>query len=74
MKKPKRKLTADQRRARRERKQNFMTIFLNGKQKQVPRPQRIEGLSPEEFISRNAGPIELHQQELWEFMDRDEET
>jgi hypothetical protein len=67
-KKPKRKLTAAEKRARRERKKNFMTIFINGKQKRVPRPQLIEGLPVDEFIDRNADPIWLHQNEMWEFM------
>jgi hypothetical protein len=71
---PKRKLTAAARRARREHKRKFMTIFINGKQKRVPRPQLIEGLPVEEFIARNAGLIWLHQNELWEFMTPDDET
>ena len=56
MAKPKRKLTAAEKRARRERNKKLMTIFINGKQKQVPRPLSIDGLSVEEFIARNAGP------------------
>ena len=71
---PKRKRTAAEKRARRERKQKYMTIFMNGKQKQVPRPQLIEGLPVEEFIARNADPIWLHRNELWEYMISDEET
>ena len=63
--KPKRKRTAAERRARRERKRKFMIIFINGKQKRVPRPQLIEGLPVDEFIARNADPIWLHQNELW---------
>jgi hypothetical protein len=69
---PKRKLTAAERRARRERKKNFMTIFVNGKQKRVRRPQLIEGLPVDEFIARNADPIWLHQNEMWELMTSDE--
>jgi hypothetical protein len=42
-----------------------MMIFLNGKQKWVPRPQLIDGLPVDEFIARNADPIWLHQQGLW---------
>ena len=64
----KRKRTAAEKRARRERKKKFMTIFINGKQKRVLRPPLIDGLSVEEFIARNADPIWLHQNELWEFM------
>ena len=62
--KPKCKRTAAEKRARRERKRKFMTIFINGRQKRVPRPQLIEGLPVEEFIARNADPIWLHENEL----------
>jgi hypothetical protein len=64
----KRKRTAAEKRARRERKRKHMTIFINGKQKRVPRPELIEGLPVDEFIARNADPIWLHQNELWELM------
>jgi hypothetical protein len=75
LKKPKRKRTPAEKRARRERKKNFMTIFINGKQKSVPRPQLIDGLDVDEFIARNADPIWLHQNELWEYMTPgDDET
>ena len=73
MAKPKRKLTAAERRARRERKRKYMTIFINGKQKRVPRPPEIDGLPAEEFIARNADPIWLHQNEMWELMAPDDE-
>ena len=73
MPKPKRKLTAAEKRARKERKTNFMIIFINGKQKRVRRPQLIEGLPADEFIARNADPIWLHQNEMWEFMPPDGE-
>lgn len=68
MAKPKRKLTAEEKRIRRERKREFMTIFINGKQKRVRRPLLIEGLPVDEFIARNADPIWLHQEGLWELM------
>ncbi len=66
--KRKRKLTKAEKRARRERKENYMTIFINGKQKRVPRPPLIDGLPVDEFIARNADPIWLHQLEMWELM------
>jgi hypothetical protein len=68
MPKRKRKLTATEKRAKRERKKKYMTIFINGKQKQVPRPQLIDGMPVDEFIARNADPIWLHQNEMWELM------
>jgi hypothetical protein len=74
MKKPKKKLTAAQRRARRERKKNFQMVFINGKQKRIRREPTIDGLPVDEFIARNADPIWLHQNEMWEFMDPGEET
>jgi hypothetical protein len=64
----KRKRTAAEKRARRERKKTFMIIFINGKQKRVPQPPLIDGLPVEEFIARNAGPLWLHQNELWEYI------
>jgi hypothetical protein len=64
----KRPLTAAQRRARRELRRTTMLIFINGKQKRVPRPPTIEGMPVEEFIARNADPIWLHENELWEYM------
>jgi catechol 2,3-dioxygenase-like lactoylglutathione lyase family enzyme len=69
----KRKRTAAEKRARRERKKKFMTIFVNGKQKRIPRPPLVEGLPVDEFIARNADPIWLHQNGLWELMMPDEE-
>jgi hypothetical protein len=71
MARPKRKLTAQERRAKRERNRKFMTVFMNGKQERVPRPELIEGLPPDEFLARNADPIWLHQNELWEYLTQD---
>jgi len=62
------KLTAADKRARRERKRKCTTIVINGKQRRVPRPPLIGGLQVDEFIARNADPIWLHQNGLWEFM------
>ena len=64
----KRKRTAAEKRARRERQKEFMTIFIRGKQKRVPRPPSIDGLPVEEFLAQNADPLWLHQNELWELM------
>ena len=62
------------RKARRERKKKFMTIFIKGKQKRVPRPPVIDDLPVEEFIARNADPIWLHNNGLWELMTSDGES
>ena len=66
--KPKRKLTAAERAAKKRRREQFMTIFINGKQKRVRRPPTVDGMDVDEFILRNADPIWLHQNELWEYM------
>ncbi len=66
MAKPKRKLTPAQKRARRKRRENSMIIFVNGKQKRVKRPPTVDGIPVDEFISRNADPIWLHQNGMWE--------
>ena len=69
MKKGKKKLTAAQRRARRERRLDSMTIFVKGMKKRVPRPRLIDGLTPDEFLARNTDPILMHQEGLWEMMN-----
>jgi hypothetical protein len=71
--KPKRKLTAAERKARRERKKYFMIISVNGKQKHVPRPPTIDGVPVDQFCARNANPIWLHENGLWELMPSDTE-
>ena len=73
MSKRKRNLTNAEKRAGRERKENYITDFINGKHKRVPRPQQIDGLPVEEFIARNADPTWLHQNEMWELMTPDDE-
>jgi hypothetical protein len=45
MTKRKRKLTAQQRAEKKRRRQEYMTIFVGGKQKRVKRPPTIEGIS-----------------------------
>lgn len=72
--KPKKRLTAAQRREKKRRKAEFMTIFINGKQKRVRRPAMIEGLPADEFIRRNADPIWLHQHGYWEYLDPKSDT
>ncbi len=68
MAKPKRKLTAAQRAEKRRRRLEYRTVFVNGKQKRTGREPTIEGLSVEEFIVRNADPVWLQQNEMWEYL------
>lgn len=45
-----------------------MAIFIRGKQKRVRRASSIDGLPVDEFIPRNADPLWLHQNEMWELI------
>ena len=78
MAKIKKKLTPAQKRAKKEakaeRQKKCMWVFINGKQVRVKRPETIGGMEKYEFIIRNADPIWLHQNGLWEYMDQDEEN
>ena len=73
MAKPKRKLIAAEKAEKRRRQKEYVTIFINGKQRRVKRPPTIVGIDIDEFIRRNADIIWLHQNEMWEYMvDEDE--
>jgi hypothetical protein len=73
MAKIKKKLSASVKAARREakldRQEKYETVFMSGKQVRVKRPQLIEGIEVDEFISQNADPLWLHQNEMWEKID-----
>ncbi len=69
----KRKMTAVEKAEKKRRQKEFMTIFINGKQKRVKRPPTIDGMEVDEFIRRNADPIWLHQNEMWEDITDDDE-
>ncbi len=70
MAKPKKKLTSAQRAAKKQRKKDFMTVFMNGKQVRVRRPPTIDGMDADEFIRQNADPIWLHQNGYHELLDQ----
>lgn len=69
MGKLKRKLTAAEKRAKKERKKKYQWIFINGKQVRVKRSELIDGMPVDEFIARNADPLWLHQNEMWEYIE-----
>lgn len=76
MVKNKKKLSTAQKRARKaakaERQKKYQWVFINGKQVRVKRPPTIDGMAVDEFIRRNADPIWLHQNEMWEYIESDE--
>jgi uncharacterized protein YnzC (UPF0291/DUF896 family) len=69
MAKQKRKLTPAEKAEKKRRRKQYKTIFINGKQKRVKRLPTIDGMDVDEFIRRNADPIWLHQNEMWEYME-----
>lgn len=69
MSSPKRKLTQKQKLEKERRRQEFMHVFMNGKQVRVKRPPMIDGIPVDEFIKNNADPIWLHQNEMWELIE-----
>ncbi len=69
MGKRKRRLTAAEKAAKKRRKAEFQTVFINGKQKRVRRRPTIDGMEVDEFIRRNADPVFLHEMEMWHLMD-----
>ena len=71
--KRKRKLTPAQKAEKRRRRKEYMTIFVNGKQKRVKRPPTIDGMDVDEFIRRNADPVWLHQNGMYEYMENFQE-
>ncbi|MCJ7692405.1 MAG: hypothetical protein MUO22_03185 [Sedimentisphaerales bacterium] len=73
MTRQKKKLTPEQKAAKKKRREEYMTVFMNGKQKRIKRPPTIDGMDVEEFIRRNADPIWLHQNEMWEYIDQNED-
>jgi hypothetical protein len=77
-KREQRKLTAFEKAEKKRRQKEYMTIFINGKQngkqKRVKRPPTIDGMDADEFVRRNADPIWLHQNGMWENMTDDEES
>lgn len=70
----KKRLTSAQKAAKKNRRKEYMTVFINGKQKRVKRPVTVDGMDVDEYIIRNADPIWLHQNELWEYMEESEDV
>lgn len=56
---------------KKRRQREYMIVFVvNGKQKRVKRPPTINGMDVDEFIRRNADPLWLYQNEMWEYIDQ----
>lgn len=46
-----------------------MRLGRESRRLRVKRPPTVDGMDVDEFIRRNADPIWLHQNEMWEHMD-----
>ena len=70
------KLTPAQKRAKKkakaERQKKYEWVFMNGKQVRIKRQPTIDGRDVDEYIQKNADPIWLHQNGMWEYMDQEE--
>ncbi len=55
--------------AKKRHRKEYITVFLNGKQKHIKRPPTQNGMDLEEFIRRNGDPIWLHQNGMWEYLE-----
>ena len=71
MGKRKRKLGTAEKAEKAKRRQEYETVFINGRMKRVRRPPTIDGMSIDDFIRANADPIFLHQEGLWEYLEPD---
>jgi hypothetical protein len=72
MAKIKKKLTPAQKRAKAERRKLYQTVFINGRQVRIKRPPMVDGMPVDEFIEKNADPIWLHQEGMWELIPDEE--
>jgi hypothetical protein len=76
MAKVKKKLTAQQKltkkEAKAERQRKYEWVFMSGKQVRIKRRPTIDGMDVDEYIQRNADPIWLSQNGLYEFTEEDE--
>lgn len=78
MKKVEKKLTTAQKQARKfvkaERQKQYEWVFMDGKQVRIKRIPLIDGMDVDTFIQQNADSIFLHQNEMWEYIQTEEEN
>lgn len=72
MAKQKRRLSAAEKAEKARRRQEYETVFIHGKMKRIRRPPMVDGLSVDDFLRTIADPIFLHQEGLWEYLERDD--
>ena len=50
-----------------------MWVYMNGKQVRIKRSPTTEEMDADEYVRQNADPVWLHQNEMWEYMQTDED-
>jgi len=77
MAKIKKKLTTAQKKIRKqakaEQQKKYMWVFMNGKQVRIKGPPTIDSIDVDEFILKNTDPFWLHQNEMWEYIEAEED-
>ncbi|NRB42531.1 MAG: hypothetical protein HRU20_29350 [Pseudomonadales bacterium] len=75
MAKQKKKLSAEVKRRRKKAKEEnqkkYEWVFMNGKQVRIKRQPMIDGIPADEFIERNADPVWLQQNGMYELIPDD---
>ena len=73
----KKKLTAAQKQARKvaraERQKKYEWVFMDGKQVRIKQILSIDDMGVDKFIQQNVNPIFLHQNEMWEYIQIEED-
>ncbi len=59
--------------AKAEYQKKYEWVFIDGKQVRIKRTPLIDGMGVDEFIQQNTNPIFLHQNEMWEYIQTDED-
>jgi hypothetical protein len=76
MAKIKKELTPAQKKARKaakaERQKKYEWVFMNGKQVRIKREPTVDGMPVDEYLRKNADPIWLHQNAMWELIPIEE--
>lgn len=70
MSKGKRKRTPAEKAEKERRRREYTTIFVGGKQKRVKRPPTVDGIPVDDFIRRNADPVWLLRNGMYEELYR----
>jgi len=75
--KSKKKLKLAQKQAKKKakeaRQKKYIWVFMNGKQVKIKRPETIDEVDQEEFIRNNADPMWFHLNEMWEYVEKEED-